>query len=57
MASISNAITAAMEFLTSPVSSYKFRKSIQDESLERTLTDVIKQRSILQGIIFRKKHS
>jgi len=51
MASISNAITAAMEFLTSPVSSYKFRKSIQDESLERTLTDVIKQRSILQGII------
>lgn len=51
MPSISNAITAAMEFLTNPVSSYKFRKNIQDEVLERTLTDVIRERTILEGII------
>jgi hypothetical protein len=49
--SITNSVTAAMEFLTDSLSAFKFRSGLLDETIERTLTDVIRDRTILEGIV------
>lgn len=48
---ISNAAAAAAQFLTNPISSYKFRKDIQGETLERVLNDAIREGRGFKGIV------
>ena len=48
---ISKATAAAAQFLTNPVSSYKFRKDIQGETLERVLNDAIREGRGFKGIV------
>lgn len=49
--SITNSVTAAMEFLTDSLSSFKFRSNLIDETVERTLVDSIRDRTSLEGIV------
>ncbi len=48
---ISNAAAAAAQFLTNAASSYKFRKDIQSEVLERVLNDAIREGRGFKGIV------